>query len=359
VRLAYALVLVEGLAVGCGPSSYGDFRDQLVRRACDHAVSCGVIGASERSSCGVPGEIVLTTVGALDVAAAAKAGRLRFSSDGAQSCLDAVKSAPCDPQAYALALELRCHAVIFPAVEVGSACDDDGECVGGQCVGIVGGCPGACVAYAAPGATCRLSGAPQDICDPSVQFCAGTTPTPTCQLHRQEGDLCLDSSECSFGLVCVAPRCSQIPRHAEGDACGSDATLCKDDLYCDPTGHCKKLHTNGDACDSPSSCAAGFACASATCKTWSDIGQPCVDGQCPGSQRCQAGACVSNGTLLAGVGSDCTQGSCAGGLFCDDRSQCAYVVGQLGACSATATGQCAPGLTCDSTQVCSTAVCAH
>src|SRR5262245_33570578 len=109
---------------GCNqPSSYEDFRDKLARSSCDHDVRCGIVGASERPRCAVP-PVLGTTSGTsgLDVPAGIKAGRLRFNGGGAQDCLDAMSSSPCDPVVQSGLLALHCHNVVQPGSSTGSPC---------------------------------------------------------------------------------------------------------------------------------------------------------------------------------------------------------------------------------------------
>src|SRR5262249_10148271 len=143
-------------AVGCGPSSYGDFRNQLVAQSCLRDRRCGALGASELN-CPVPAALAYTTAGTIDVATAVRDGRLKYDSDHAQEGLDAVANAPCDPAIAGLHYLAHCHNVVAPAVETGHACRADVECVGGLCVAAAG-CVGTCVAYPAPGARCTPDG---------------------------------------------------------------------------------------------------------------------------------------------------------------------------------------------------------
>jgi hypothetical protein len=121
----FAIVM---LCAACGPSSYSDFRSQLQNAACAWAVRCGVAGAGEPAAC--PTEDVLSLLhdsaidrgapGAIDINGDHSEGRFGYDSINAQSCLDAVRSSPCDP---ALALSKRlipCSVVLAAKVENGA-----------------------------------------------------------------------------------------------------------------------------------------------------------------------------------------------------------------------------------------------
>jgi hypothetical protein len=351
-----ALVALGVVCAGCGPSSYGEFRDQLAARACSHAVRCGVVGASETARCPAPAALALTAAGRIDVGTAVGAGRLSFDSLAAQNCLDAMGGAPCDPAAADVALRHACHAVIQPRVATGGACDGDEECVGGRCIGAVPGCSGRCVAYASPGAACLPDGgAPGESCDPTVQFCGAATPGAplTCQRHKQAGQPCAADSECAFDLVC-REKCVNLPRPGQGASCGPD--LCKNGTRCDRT--CVALLGANAACTTPDACADGLTClaladaAPGTCKPWHDVGQPCMPAArvtgCPQSQSCDASTCVA-AAGPAGPHQFCGDASCGDGLYCI-ATRCEYRVGLGGACRFGDTTACFDGLACDPTR---------
>lgn len=347
------LVALAVALAGCGPSSFNDFREQLLRRSCDRAIRCGLAGASEKASCPAPPELAQLAPGPLDVGAEIAAGRMRFSSGGAQDCLDAIGGAPCAPGALQARINLRCHHVYAPKVAPGGECRGDGECEGGSCERA--GCPGTCVAFPPPGAPCTPPGG----CDPSVQYCGLAKPGAgyTCLKHKQEGDACSDGSECAFGLLCIAAKCSAPPRGGQpGDPC-DDPSACAESLYCDAgTHHCAPHVPFGGTCLQPEACGDGLVClglgapgASGTCKSWLDVGQGCsplggVSG-CPASQSCDAAAGCKLRAPVAGERQSCASAPCAAGLACDGAQTCAFPLLVGGKCSSFSL--CAGGLTCD------------
>jgi hypothetical protein len=354
--------LVVWLALaGCGPSSYRDFRDQLAARSCDRDRRCGVVGPAEQR-CRVPPALALTVPGSLDVPQAVDDGRLRYDSNAAQGCLDALGGAPCDDAATALRVLQHCHAVIGPKVESGGACDGDEECIGGRCVGAPG-CAGVCVAYPAPGGACVPDGGVAD-CDPTVQYCDGAK----CQRHKQSGASCTRDAECAFALVCRG-KCGAAPRTGDGKPCAMDAP-CGDGSYC-AGGGCTPRVPSGTSCLDPAACQTGLGCQgfgvdggvrAGVCEPWRDIGQPCALGaagtSCPSSQLCQpnagadldgglGGLCAAGASAPAGPHEACMARPCADGLFCSVSATCEYLIGRNGGCDPANGSSCTPGLACD------------
>ena len=379
------------LAVGCGPSSFDDFRNQLVDKWCTRQVRCGAIGASERVNCAPPVEILdAISPSGVDVVAALKAGRMRFVSSGAQDCLDAVNGAPCDNDVLAGRAADRCHDVVQPNLEPGKTCLGRGECVGGACVPDKTGCSGTCTAFGPPGHPCDSSGALETSCDQTVQYCGvqseapdlgapdGGAPPPTrvCLRHRSEGDKCFRDEECPFGLVCLET-CRRLPSLSKGDVCGSPGTLCTDDTYCDATSHCVVRLGAGAPCGYSLACKDRLACVgfqpstpmmpavNGSCQAWLDVGAACTSTQvssatgCPSDTSCgdprrgppppgTSATCQSfSTTSRAGLNQPCASASdCTDGLACDG-TRCRFALGLGGDCSGANASLCAPALSCD------------
>ncbi len=328
---------------GCGPASFTDFRDQLVARWCDRAVRCGLIGASERASCVLPAATPALMMSALDIQGSIDAGRVRWNSDSAQDCLDTLSGSTCDPGALDLRLALHCHGYVTALVPPRGACYGPGECGGGVCT-LGASCPGSCQVYPAVGAPCT----PGD-CDPSVEYCgAPDGGTPKCALQKHSGDDCGGDGECSFGLLCIAAKCSAPTRTGRNQPCGAGLPICDDGLFCNAAGTCAPLQGSNQPCE-PNGCAMGYVCLGGACQGWLDAGKSCAAGAsptgCPASQTCTAGACVAN-ALLVGLHGNCANGgTCAAGLQCaKPRSTCEFPVGLGGGC--TDSSACATGLGC-------------
>jgi hypothetical protein len=327
---------------GCGPGSFGEFRDQLAAHVCDHARRCGAIGLDD--PCPYPS--ALPTAGSLDVPTGIADGRLGYDRDSAQACLDAFNGAPCDPAILALRLYEHCHHVVGPHVVTGEICRVSDECVGGTCQ-CAGACDCRCVAWPPPHSACQPGG-----CDPTFEFCDGS-----CELQMGQDGACVADEQCQFPLVCRGDKCQHHPRVADGSPCNFPDAVCDDQRYCSPSsGACTPLRAPGAACDARSACSAGNGCADGLCRPWSDEGRPCSDGLCPLSQRCLANSdggadgglsatCVADPTLPAGPHESCQSRSCAGGLYCTRDRSCEYLRGLGGECDPEDSG-CAPGLTC-------------
>lgn len=335
-------------ALGCGPSSYADFRGQLDTRWCARQIRCGLVGAGEAAKCAPAPPLGNQTL-TVDAITSIAQHRLQFHSDNAQECLDAVKSAPCDDKQAAVDLLRHCHAVVSANVSTGGDCLADEECVGGACVGAP--C-GRCVAFASPSVACVPSGgAPSMTCDPSFSFCDGAV----CQRHKQPGDACTQALECAFDYVCAVGKCSDPVRLSEGDVCNpAEQPPCKDGLYCDETGTCAKLKSAGSACTRPHACRDGLVCLNGACAAWLDVGGACampgpsVASGCPASQACMNGACAA--ILGMGMGRAAPGAACVGDDDCADRlwcnaGYCQHRSGLGGAC--TSDRECVGPLACD------------
>jgi hypothetical protein len=334
---------------GCGPSSYADFRDQYIRRTCDNARHCGLIG--HQDPCPLPD--TLPGAGPLDVPAGVDDGRLQYHSDWAQQCLDSLEDAPCDPAKVGLLIRVHCHNVVGPNVGSGGKCDSTDECVGGTCDGDFT-CPGHCNPYPSPHAACQ----PGE-CDPTVQYCGGGD-VPTCQPKKSEESSCATDEECDWPLYCSAGKCRHHPRIDDGKPCTA-SDICQDGSYCGPDGSCTALHGRGTHCDLPGSCGRDVACEQVdggVCLPWSDEGRPCAPGICPATQLCIGdrdagdvdaglpGSCQGDPLLPAGPGEDCSVRSCQAGLFCgsDQHCQLQRLIG--GPCDVDQP-HCASGLRCE------------
>jgi Dickkopf N-terminal cysteine-rich region len=324
---------------GCGPSSLADFREQYLDRRCAHDVKCGVVGASETPTCGLPGDFAIAVPGALDVPAAIDAGRMRFNSSGAQECLDAVSSAPCDRDGMLARLARHCSNVVQARVRPGGTCFGHAECLGGICA-LGNGCPGQCVAWPAPGEACGGG------CDPSVEYCGVPMggSAAVCLTRKPAGATCAGDEECVFDLLCIAQKCAERWQPT-GAACGGTTRPCGDGLAC-VAGVCAPFVQENAMCTNASVCMPGSACAGGTCKPWRDVGQTCGqdDGLCPASQSCGA-TCSSVHQPRAHFHDACDVMACAPGLVCDSFHECSYPAGIGGKCADTV--ECATGLTCD------------
>lgn len=357
--MSRALVLAVVIAGGCGPSSWDDFRQQLAKRACDRAIRCGQIGSSERQYCDAPTAILAITgnVGPLPVEEpdiAVKNQRMRFFSDAAEDCLDAVDGAPCDDVALLWRVQQRCHHVLEPGATRGQACYP-GECEGGRCTGAQGACMGMCSSFPPPGSPCD----PSDPfgCDPTVQWCDGS-----CEPKKPLGSACNADVECAWGYSCQQNVCGDPPTFTAGDQCPVINRLCSDELYCSSSNICTPFVEQGGSCDVDVACKPGLACvglerpkpgmpptASGTCQPWADTTQTCTAASvsgCPATQQCEGSCAAPPATRKVNAGEVCmTDDDCSDGLYCGYQT-CRWRVGLGGSCS-PGPSACLPALMCN------------
>ena len=251
--------------------------------------------------------------GAIDVVASIDAGRMRYDQVNAQTCLDAISSAPCEPVLATRRIALCCNAVVAPHTETDRPCWGDAECTGGVCARAPG-CAGICAAYATYGDPCIDSMmAPAAMrCDPSVAYCGTPSPgaDPICQQKKPEGADCSDTIECSFNWTCRLGVCTD-PRELDNDAACGGTDPCNEDAYCNTTtGLCEARHALGEGCASPYGCQDNLACigfqsdgmgnvvAGGVCGAWLQPGAACTQATpstvsgCTADAPCTAGACT-------------------------------------------------------------------
>jgi hypothetical protein len=356
VRAAAALVAITTAlaAGGCGgPKDWDDFRRQLDQRWCARQVHCGAVASGDTTRCGVPDPLIALSPATFDVGGAIRRGSMQFQTMDAQSCLDAVKDAPCDPTQAAIPLGRYCHGVATAQLPAGKACLDSVECQGGACVAPAASCAGQCIGWVPTNGACdpqSARGDPAHECDPTVHYC---DPTGVCRKKKQPGESCLGDSECAFYFFCVGGKCSDPAQIDEGKSCSATSgPPCRAGLFCDGA-HCVRDKAKGQPCGADGQCADGLGCAGGTCAGWLDTGASCSlasDGKssaCPATTACTAGSCQRTGQIVLGPEQLCmsTPTACAPGLVCLDNV-CTYLAGVGGACRADA--QCSAGLRCDS-----------
>jgi hypothetical protein len=372
------LLAVTLLALaGCGPGSYREFRDQLVGAACDRAERCGQVARGDRAHCGVDDVLRIfhdsisdhSVPGAIDVPGSIDGGRMRYDSVNAQSCLDAVSGAPCEPMLAARRIGLGCNAAVAAHTETDRPCWGDPECTGGVCARAAG-CAGICAAYASYGDPCLDSMlAPAAMrCDPTVAFCAPPSPgaDPICQQKKPSGSDCTDTVQCSFNWTCRLGKCTDPKELSENEACGG-TDPCDDSTFCNPvTGRCEKHHRQGEACTSAYGCEDRLGClglatdgtgavlTAGSCTPWLLPGAACsaptattISG-CPDTTPCIADACTPI-EMVAARDEDCSLKSCGPGLACNAQKRCDFGSAVFGDCGGDRSTLCDPSLTCMST----------
>jgi hypothetical protein len=273
----------------------------------------------------------------------------------------------------------------------GAACTHDADCINAHCVDGVccnSVCSGQCQSCSepdSPGICQTISGAPRGSrtdCQgiaPCRGLCDGNNPlacsfpgnTTQCLAGSCSGGTATTASACngagacttSTTTACTSNQCADSTKCSGG--CNT-ASPCGAGTYCDPTGVCLSLKSNGTQCQSSSECTSTVCTDNVCC------GSTC-DGQC---QSCnepnKAGACVNvkgtpHGNRNACAGTAPCQGQCDGSngiacvlsagdiecepATCTNGSQTsASVCNGAGACTAKATMTCASNQCADVTK---------
>lgn len=120
--------------------------------------------------------------------------------------------------------------------------------------------------------------------DPTLNCVAGVcVPTP------DRGEPCDDLEDCRVSLGCHEGICEDVACFVDlGGFCASSGKCATDSAYCDDTGHCSKLPTEGESCNNRySECAADLYCDPSThhclrLPALRPIGSPCTITDTPG-----------------------------------------------------------------------------
>ena len=340
MRGLFALTVV---AAGCGIGSYNDFRDQLATRWCERQIRCGeVAGTDSLQHCTTPAPLALTERGAVDVPTALAAHRMIFHPANAAECLDAVKSAPCDPQQAADDFLRHCHGVITAGVAAGGVCWGDDECVGGVCVDP--DCGGTCTPYALPGGACVPKGGTPDH-DLRSERRNSARGDGVCFHKEAQGGPCAADEQCLFDFVCVAGKCDDAPRTHRDDVCGTNLPPCEDGLYCDETGVCAPLKPRPRLRASLTPASRAWP-APVALRAVARRRRACsaAASACPLDGSCQRTLCTSATGKVGPLGHCATDGDCDDGLYCATGSYCYYVGGVNAVCQSD--HECAKDLQC-------------
>lgn len=172
---------------------------------------------------------------------------------------------------------------------------------------------------------------PVTSCDTDAQCPQGRCRAGTC------GPVCVEDSECTDGLACLAGVCAPRPECVQ-------ATDCAQGLTCS-NGHC--------LCGSGAACASGQTCRQDQCVTACTSAADCAPGVDPRVASllyaCQDGGCLRTclTDAMCGAGSVCEAGTCTQAP-CTTQAQCP--AGQY--CTSATAGRCLEYQTCDSSAAC-------
>lgn len=232
---------------------------------------------------------------------------------------------------------------LHAALENGSACESDGECVSGIC-------GGTCCLESCSGLCNRVCAAQRPVCPlPSDGTCDDGNACTTgdhCEAGLCVGTAkdCMDGVDvsCVTSVYCDATdgRCHQTPV-ANGTFCAVD-DMTEGDRECagSDTGYCMdgacvlSSANDGMACDDGDMCTGAGTCLAGRCALGARKECPAPD-EChlPGTCNSKTGACTS---AIAPDGTACGSGTCQAGVCKGDSS------GSDGGCGA-ASGRATPG----------------
>src|SRR5262245_10127670 len=282
--LAVAVTMMACDDTDGDPSSYVGFADleSGSRDArCTYLARCGWY--PDKATCLTANLPTLADVASFEldpsVVAAVNAGRVRYNGARAKDCFDAISASSCDrTDGDGRSLFRVCSHYLTGTVAGGQPCFVDEECISQRCSAnqtetqcLAGACVGDTAPAVEPaglGMPCSDAGCANGYCD---------LESDTCLALRREGEACVASVECSYGLACVgvtAYTCKKLP--ALGEACPDDA--CRDDnTYC-VSGTCRARGLAGAHCDSWVDCAEAYPCdlATNTCRRAPALGESCA-----------------------------------------------------------------------------------
>jgi hypothetical protein len=277
------------------------------------------------------------------------AGTIVYHPEALPQCLRDWENASCDVASLDVP---ACDAVFTGTLARGTACQNDLECAGRQCM-VGDQCPGTCGELAQSNEPCSSDNA----CDNQLA-CRNGGCVPTAKL----GEACDENKPCRGYTYCYTAPTSEIaagicvvrtdvPGVLEGERCEIPERLCTDGLVC-------TVEVEGGT--SISRCRAKVAASSACLYSFPDA--------CPGGQYCNIttalGVKPAAGTCqpVPALGEQCIHGEifsapCAAGQLCDRESERCILGKRLNeACSAngecfsthcSAEGECATELECE------------
>jgi hypothetical protein len=270
------------------------------------------------------------------IAAALAAGRSRYDSVAAASCLDSIRNGPCEWRPADEMLDVVCKSVFVGVAAQGSPCGHSLECQDGSyCNRTLSVCPGICTTRPAAGESCERVGegaTTDEQCQAGLACSLGPSMNETGQPTAVEcgatktcesGRVCLEDSTCSpllssgascgtmaalggsicdSDLVCTdsgGGNFACLPGQAVNQAC-SPGTPCTPGAHCTVDGSCQGVSLPNEPCETNDNCPVGFACAQGRCAALPVSGEPCSD-----EMPCLEGACRNGACELLADGEAC------------------------------------------------------
>jgi hypothetical protein len=270
------LALTVALLIGCStgdPIAIAGYPAAYRDAVCSYLVKCGEVdsvASCRRINVGLDVHLSASQLAAIE------AGKVVFDGGNAKRCLDALSARSCDATSESNRLVPdACLAIVVGTLRGGADCAFDDECVSRDCdvPACTGGCcQGKCIGDTAParakvGDSCQAAA-----CEPSA-YC--DRDAMTCVALKSSGVICLDATECKYGLDCDSASATCLPLPAPGEPC---AGACRDDgTTCNPLSRtCVMVALGGAACDSSADCSRFYRCdASKRCSAGVGLGEPC------------------------------------------------------------------------------------
>lgn len=360
--LAVSSALVFGITAcsdnksGGGGLSLTDFQKQMAEAGCDNLIACGSIPATDRADCVAKAKLDLTKPVSYDIAAAVKAGHIKFDGTAAKACVAATKAPPACSFSYQN-FGTDCLGIFVPTVANGGACQSGQECLSGTCEGsVASGCGGTCLTPLATGAECDTEAskcAPSDNCVAPEGETAGV-----CTKLKGLNEDCADTGECGLEFWCRATATDSSLKCRLPAPVGDPCSLyffgllndCDPTLTCDQSvtpNVCKALVAVGGSCTDSYDCVPGATCVGAefdqdtgelitagTCQKWLAAGAACdpVSNACPYDYPCSETTSTCTKAVVE-VDADCSENFCASGQYCNNDLICKPFVQFGGACT--------------------------
>ncbi len=372
------------------PLPQEQFRDTLLDRYCQAAVSCPVLGEALYGTVGGCRALSNANWPFLNwLALAPTDPYITYNALAARACVDAIKACDVRVSVWQFELPAVCWEVVSGSQPVGAPCTVARDCASGACTATTERCPGKCDQDNPGGQGCTAKtgeGTSYATTCWTPNTAEKTTVATPCGTPCPEGQFCdTDTMSCSpipkIGQPCTfwcekAAYCDGVckPFSKVGAACtcvNANCWTCEGGALCvtaDPSqpGTCV-VPKAGDECNwmrgaIQNACGANLVCAdvagsAGACLPPATVGQPCqVDDQCAGHDLHCAGSAAGKGTCAgpADKGEACKPPGLKGGylLPCKPPLQCvAGVCGDppaLGqACNPLVNPPCAAGLVCN------------
>ena len=258
-----------------------------------------------------------------------------------------------------------CRHIVASTVPVGDACSEFFACGSGNGVCL----EGQCVALPNENETCSEICGDDTLCINEIcvswalldENCGENQPchpslhcdqnSETCIMLGNEGDPCVNDSECAAGHGCETGVCINYT----GTACEDNSCAGNNQCYGSSERMCVSHNVVGASCERKDDCAGDLVCVDLICTQAPALGEPCNDGvYCAEGLACafDFASGAEGCALLPELGASCALGVrgpsiCADGLGCVENT--CVEMPQLGD-PCTVDNRCAEDLGCDFTR---------